>query len=181
LEKKQEIKSYFNNLENKRHQLLMELKEIDNQILNYNPLGNKWSIIQIIHHLYKSEQLSIVYIKRKLRNANNIKKSSFSSFVRGFMLEWALRFPTKLKAPANVSNVPDFGELEDYKTKWSNIRKDLSEIIKNTDIKILNSDIFKHPSVGEMNMIHALKFMHAHFHHHKKQIDKILLINNKFV
>ena len=97
------------------------------------------------------------------------------------MLEWALRFPTKLKAPTNVSDVPDFAELELYSEKWVRIRRDLSEIIENTNLEILKSDIFKHPSVGEMNMLHALKFMQAHFDNHKKQIDNILQIKNNLV
>ncbi len=164
-----------------RYELFEKLKEIDNQTLNLKPNPEKWSIIQIIHHLYKSEQLSIVYIKRKINNTQNIKKSGTASFIRGKLLEWALKFPAKLKAPENVSDVPDFAELDIYKIEWEKLRNNLSEIIENTDSKLLMSDIFKHPSIGNMNIIYALKFMHAHFNHHKKQIDKILQNKNILV
>ena len=175
------ISNRFKTLEENRYQLFTKLKNVNEDILNNKIDETKWSIIQIIHHLYKSEQLSIVYIKRKLRDKSKIKKSGIASWVRGLILEWALRFPTKLKAPSNVSDVPDFAKLDIYENKWKMLRKDLSEIIENTDTKLLLSDIFKHPAVGETNMVYALKFMQAHFNHHKKQIDKILLINNKFV
>ena len=175
------ISNRFKALEESRYQLFTKLKNVNEDILNNKIDETKWSIIQIIHHLYKSEQLSIVYIKRKLRDESKIKKSGIASWVRGLILEWALRFPTKLKAPSNVSDVPDFAKLDIYENKWKKLRKDLSEIIENTDTELLLSDIFKHPAVGETNMVYALKFMQAHFNYHKKQIDKILLINNKFV
>ena len=175
------ILNQFNKLEEELNLLFSNLKKIDNNFLNYKPEANKWSIIQIIHHLYKSEQLSIVYIKRKVRDKNNIKKSNLVSKIRGFILEWTLRLPTKLKAPANVADVPDTAELKFYIDKWTKIRDDLLQIIKNTERNLLMSNIFKHPAVGETNIIYALKFMQAHFEHHKKQIDKILLSDNKFV
>ena len=175
------ILNKFLQIEKERFELFNRLEKVSTETLNLKPQPDKWSIIQIVHHLYKSEQLSIVYIKRKLRDKTKIKKSSIASFVRGLMLEWALRFPTKLKAPSNVADVPDFAELEVYEKKWEKIRSDLKEIIVNTEEEILLNDVFFHPAVGEMNMINALKFMDAHFHHHKKQIDKILLFNNKLV
>ncbi|MEE9430590.1 MAG: DinB family protein [Melioribacteraceae bacterium] len=178
---KNKIFSRFRKLEDSRNELFSILKKNDDDILNYKPQENQWSIIQVIHHLHKSEQYSIVYIKNKLRNTKEINKSSVGSFARGLVVEWALRLPTKLKAPTNVSDVPDFAKLELYSTKWTRIRSDLLGIIENTDLDILKSDIFQHPSVGEMNMVHALKFMEAHFNHHKKQIDKILQRKNNFV
>lgn len=178
---KNKIKTRFDKLELDRKKLFSKLGKVNEDILNYKPQENKWSIIQVIHHLYKSEQLSLVYIKRKLRDTQNIKKSGIGSLARALLLEWALRFPTKLKAPANVSDVPDTAKLEFYSEKWIRIRNDLSEIIENTNIEILNGNIFKHPSVGEMNMLHALKFMQAHFDNHKKQIDNILQRKNNLV
>ncbi|MCP4969924.1 MAG: DinB family protein [Arcobacter sp.] len=178
---KNKINTKFEKLENDRKNLFLRLKKVNKDILNFKPQENKWSIIQIIHHLYKSEQLSIVYIKRKLRDTTKVKKSGLGSLGRGLILEWTLRFPTKLTAPSNVSDVPDIAKLELYNEKWVRIRKDLSEIIENTTVEILKSDIFKHPSVGEMNMVHALKFMQAHFDNHKKQIDNILQIKNNLV
>jgi len=178
---KNKIKTRFDKLELDRKNLFSKLEKVNEDVLNLKPQENKWSIIQVIHHLYKSEQLSIVYIKRKLRDTQNINKSGLVSIARSLLLEWALRFPTKFKAPNNVSDVSDIAELELYSTKWTRIRNDLIEIIENTDIEILKSDIFKHPSVGEMNMVHALKFMQAHFDNHKKQIDNILQIKNNLV
>jgi len=175
------ILSKFGKLEEDRNELFLILEKVNKELLNNKPQKNKWSIIQVVHHLYKSEQLSIVYIKRKLRDKNKIKKSSLVSLGRGLILEWTLRFPTKLKAPTNVSDVPDFAELKLYDTKWNIMRSDLLEIIENTNLEILKSDIFKHPSVGEMNMLSALKFMQAHFEHHKKQIDNILQNKNILV
>ena len=178
---KNKLITRFDNLELDRKNLFSKLERVDKDILNFKPQENKWSIIQVIHHLYKSEQLSIVYIKRKLRDTQNINKSGIGSLARSLLLEWALRFPTKFKAPKNVSDVPDTAELELYSEKWTRIRNDLIEIIENSNVEILKSDIFKHPSVGEMNMVHTLKFMQAHFKNHKKQIDTILQIKNNLV
>ena len=171
---KKNVLDRLNFLENKRIKLFSRLDIIDNNKLNLQPSEGKWSIIQIVHHLYKSEQLSIVYIKRTLFKSENLNKSGLLSAIRGSILGLALKSYIKFNAPKNVSDVPEFGELEHYGNKWSRIRNDLHNIIEQSCEEILNCNIFSHPSVGKMNMVYALKFMESHFDHHKKQIDNVL-------
>jgi len=168
------LQEKFVQLEKDRLTLLNEIKILNDDELNYKPKPDKWSIIQVIHHLIKSEQLSVVYIKRKISNKSNIDKSNLRSKFNAFALKWGLNFPIKFKAPASVSNVPDFDTFENTTSKWDNVRNSFIDLINNTSERILYRNIFKHPIAGKMNIIGTLDFFDAHFQHHKKQIKSLL-------
>ena len=105
---KSKILKEFNQLESQREILFSHLNKINNDKINYKPASNKWSII---HHLYKSEQLSVIHIKRSVSKGGKLKKSDILSKIRGFALTASLKTNLKFKAPQNV---PDFAELELY-------------------------------------------------------------------
>lgn len=172
--KKNKILELFQNVEQEKEQLFEKLNTVDTKKLNHKPNQDKWSIIQIIYHLYKSEQLSIIYIKRSVSKPDRVSRSGLLSKIRGLILVLALKTNYKFKAPQNVAKVPEFGDLETYSTKWSKVRIELQKIIEQAPEKILKSDIFNHPTIGKMNIYYAVKFIQTHFQHHKKQIESIL-------
>jgi hypothetical protein len=47
--------------------LLLDLKNYETDKLFKKPAPNVWSPIQILYHLYKSEMLSLQYIKKKVK------------------------------------------------------------------------------------------------------------------
>lgn len=168
------IKEKINQLEQKRFELMSELEVLNDERLNYKPLENKWSIIQIMHHLIKSEKLSVIYITRKITNKSTIDKSSLISKLNAFALKWSLILPLKLKAPHNVSDVPNFDTFQNTKSKWDKIRNSFASIVESMSDDLLNKDIFKHPVAGEMNIEGTIDFFDAHFKHHQKQIKPLL-------
>ena len=168
------LKRKFDKLEKGRLELFSKLERIDTNLLMKKPTEVKWSIIQILFHLFKSEQLSIISIKHTITKNKNIKNSNILSHFRGLVLMLALSTNFKFKAPQNVAVIPDNGSLNDLQIKWDKVRKNLLEIIETTDEKILKSDIFSHPLAGKMNLNATINFMHSHFNHHKKQIIRYL-------
>jgi len=168
------IKEKVNRLEQKRLELMAELEILNEDKLNYKPAPGKWSIIQIVHHLIKSEQLSVIYIKRNITNKSGISKSSFRAKFNAFVLKWGLILPLKLKAPNNVSDVPDFDTFENAKSKWDKVRNSFVSVIESMADDLLSKDIFKHPIAGKMNLEGTIDFFDAHFKHHLKQIKSLL-------
>lgn len=160
-------------LELHKENLFNKISSSDKSLLYLQKANNKWSVIQIIHHIIKSEQLTIVYIRRAI-SKNDLTKSGILSRFRGIVLVTALKSSIKFKAPANVSNIPNSGDLMELKLKWNRIRTDLIKIIEEAKDETLNKDVFYHPSAGKMNLEYALKFMKTHLKHHEKQIEMIL-------
>lgn len=167
------LESGFNKLENSRLQLFAKLEKKDESELNFHPGKDKWSMIQVMHHLIITEQLSIGYINKKLTYRTNIKKSGFGAAIRFFALKSMLRTPFRFKAPKIVSEVPDNGNFNQVKDQWDQTRKELRELLDNLPEEFLNKNIFKHAIAGKMNICQTLCFMEEHFKHHVKQIDRI--------
>jgi len=168
------LESKFKNFENSRLKLLTELEKRGDKELNYHPGKDKWSVIQVMHHLIIIEQLSIGYINKKLTYKTNIKKSGFSAAIKVFVLKLLLRMPFRFKAPKIVSEVPNSGDFNQVKDQWDQTRKELRKLLDNLPEEFLNKNIFKHALAGKMNIYQMLSFMDEHFKHHVKQIDRIL-------
>lgn len=173
------FKLKYDKLEKNRIELFSQLENVNSSLLIKKPTKEKWSIIQILYHLLRSEQLSIISIKHTIAKEKNIKKSNILSYFRGLSLSLALSTSLKFKAPQNAAEIPDNGNLNELKIKWDKVRKNLLEIIETTDEKILKSDIFSHPIAGKMNLNAAINFMHSHFNHHKKQIIRLNSYSSK--
>ncbi len=161
-------------IENDRIDLLNKLAEYDEDKLNCKPASGKWSVLQIINHLIISEKLSVIYIKRKLSGKNGLGKATLKSKINAFVLRYGLLLPLKLKAPENVSNLPDYDSFENIKQNWDKVRKSFVSIIIDLPDDMLDKDIFKHPTVGKMNIEGAIDFFDSHFKHHRKQIYSLL-------
>jgi hypothetical protein len=170
---KTELLNIIRELEIEKEKLFGRILYSDKSLLYLQKSKATWSIIQIIQHLIKSEQLTIVYIKRAI-SRNELTKSGILSRFRGIVLVTALKSNLKFKAPSNVSNIPNSGEVMELKLKWDRIRKDLIKIVEESNEETLNKDVFNHPSAGKMNLEYTLKFMKAHIKHHNKQIEMIL-------
>lgn len=167
------LESKFNKLESSRLQLLAELEKRDDKELNFHPGKDKWSVIQVMHHLIIIEQLSIGYINKKLTYRTNIKKSGLGAAIRFFVLKSVLQTPFLFKAPKIVSEVPDNAGFKETKNQWDQVRKDMKELFDNLPEEFLNKNIFKHALAGKMNIYQMLSFMEEHFKHHVKQVDRI--------
>ena len=168
------LEPVFNKLENSRLQLFAKLEMKEESALNFHSGKDKWSIIQVLHHLMISEHLSIVYIKKKLTYRTNIKKTGFSAALRLFTLKLIFKSPFRYKAPKIVSKVPDNDNINQVKDQWDQTRKELKELLDSLPKEFLNKDIFKHAFAGKMNIFQALCYMDEHFRHHLKQIDRIM-------
>jgi len=168
------LESRFNKLENSRLQLFAKLEKKDESELNFHPGKYKWSVIQVMHHLIITEQLSTGYINKKLTYRTNIKKSGLGAAIRFFVLKSMLQMPFRFKAPKIVSEVPDNGNFKETKNQWDQVRKEMRELLDNLPEEFLNKNIFKHAIAGKMNIYQTLSFMEEHFKHHVKQIDRIM-------
>jgi len=163
----------FDRLEKTRLELMENLEKFGEKELSFQPHQDKWSIIQVIHHLNKTEQLSVAYINKKLQYRTNIKNSGSAAVIRSFLLKLALRSPFRFKAPKFIADVSQTGTFESIKDQWEETRKDIRKLLDEFPDDFLDKNIFKHAFAGRMNIFQMLNFMQDHFDHHLKQIGRI--------
>ncbi|MBW8051460.1 MAG: DinB family protein [Cytophagales bacterium] len=163
----------FDHLENNRLELMENLEKFGEKELSFQPDQDKWSIIQVIHHLNKTEQLSVAYINKKLQYRTNIKNSGLGAIIRSFLLKLALRSSFRFKAPKFIADVPKTNTFESIKDQWGQTRKDIRKLLDEFPDDLLDKNIFKHAFAGRMNIYQMFNFMQDHFDHHLKQIGRI--------
>lgn len=164
----------FDRIEKQRKEIFSKLDALTDEQLHYSPRAEKWNLLQIVLHLMTSEKLSVIYIKRKADSKEEIPKSGLMSQLRSLALKAGLTLPVKFTAPKMTDATGKDPDYEKLKTDWQKVRSELSSLIEKFDASTLQSEIFKHPVVGEMNMKQALEFMETHTAHHRKQIKQIM-------
>ncbi len=118
-------------LENKRKNLYKSLENLSIEQLNYNPKPEKWSILQIIFHLVKTEQVVLISFQNGLKKGSNAKIAGLNSKFRSLLLNLALKSTIRFKAPKLLQKVPETYDFDELSNKWIKIRKNLDNCFRN--------------------------------------------------
>jgi DinB superfamily len=167
------LQNKYELLEKEREELFSILKKMNHDHLNLKPASNKWSVTQIVFHLVKAEHLSLISAEGILKKREKLTTAGFGAKIRSSILNISLKSPLKFKAPQIMKKVPDTYDIEQLKKKWITLRLELKKLIDEFDDKNLDKNIFRHPYAGWLNFLQTLDFLHEHFNHHLRQIEKI--------
>ncbi len=171
---KKEWLSVFNEIEINRRSLFDRLDSIDNDLLNFTPDAQSRSILQVCHHLIVSEELSLLYLNKKLQYKSIIAPAGISSSLRSFSLNLALRLPFRLSAPQRVSEFPENLGWADLKNRWIKVREGMQQRLKNIPEEFKDKLVYKHPSVGRLTVCQMLTFFKTHIKRHNGQIIRLI-------
>tara|TARA_B100001175_G_C19198242_1_gene490073 strand:+ start:70 stop:594 length:525 start_codon:yes stop_codon:yes gene_type:complete len=164
------------NLDNRTFEFLNKLEEFPEDKLSF--YDEKWSVLQIIYHIWLAEISSEKYIRTKIQYPETIIKTPVTSSVKAFLTKYFLLFGLTINAPKVTTEFPKEIILEDLKKKWISSRSSFSKLIVELDQKNLsNKAIFRHPLMGRINLSLTIFFFELHFNHHLKQINKRLNTN----
>jgi hypothetical protein len=169
----------FNTLEKLRENIFDSIDSIDLETLLLKPAEDKWSILQLIFHLVKTEQVSIISIQNNLKRTGEIGEAGFGAKLRAALLILAMKSSFKFKAPMILRKVPESYDPEELKKKWMRLRSGLKLILENIKPEETKKKLFHHPYSGNMNIFQALSFLKEHLHHHTKQIERIISYKQK--
>jgi len=159
-------------LEENRKKLYHLLESLDSVKLNYRPAEDKWSITQIVFHLVKAEQLSVISINTESRKPGG-RKAGMSAHFRSLLLNSSLMTPLKFKAPLILGNMPKEYDINELLTKWLTVRNKLHNALGEIDNESGKKYLFKHPYAGRLNIYQTMEFLVRHFNHHNRQIKKL--------
>jgi hypothetical protein len=166
--------SVFDELEINRQSLFEKLDAIDDDLLKFVPDAQSWSILQVCHHLIVSEELSLLYLNKKLKYKSNIPPAGISSFLRSISLNMALRLPFRMSAPQRVSKFPKNLEWLELKNRWITVRDGMRKRLDTIPAEYVDKLVYKHPSVGRLTLYQMLTFFHTHIKRHEKQMMKLI-------
>lgn len=166
----------YTQLEDDRIRLFAELSKAPKEKFSLKPVKDKWSINEILTHLFTTEHLTLSYLRKKSLGVNGLKNSGLSESVRIILLKWSQRIPgLRFSAPKLVvANTPDPVPFEELEHRWISLRNEFKQFlaaIKDEDVRKL---IYKHPIAGRFDVTQGLVFMREHFRHHLPQIKRLL-------
>lgn len=170
------LQRLFDQLEAQRETTLVPLRAESTDRLNHSPGGGKWSAAEVLSHVLAAEQLSLMYMKKKIQGINQADRSGAWEELKMALLIVSQRIPgLKFRAPRKVvENTRRLTRLEEIEAAWGNHRKELRELLEQIPSDRLDRKIYKHPFAGYINARQALVFFREHIIHHTPQIRKLL-------
>lgn len=170
------FQSIYNELERQRSTILDQVKNLPSERFNQVPAPGKWSVSQILTHIFIAEQLSMAYMKKKALGIDQLKNSGLSESIRLEVLKISQRIPAiRYKAPqAVVANTPPAYTLDELITRWTAQRGALRTFLDGIEDRNVKKLIYKHPVAGRFDARQALVFFREHIIHHWPQIKRLL-------
>lgn len=163
-----ELQEINQQLKETRVELLGILTGLSGDQFNQQKDLNSWSISQVCQHLYITEELYIVAIKKGLR-------SKEESYIENKPVEFLLDRSKKLEAPDIAKPTDEFLEYQEIIEKLNNSRQKLLELLNTVeDPSVLSRRHFTHPVFKEMLLMDWLKSLYLHEQRHIKQIKEII-------
>jgi len=157
-------------------QLFKSLENHNERWLTQRPMEHKWSVLEILNHLYQSERLSLAYVKKKLSFNTDLPAINIFSMIRFWVLKTYLIMPVKFKAPLAVDahNLESIMSFKVIKSEWMVERKAFVDYFESLDDQYFHLQVYKHPLAGRISLLHMVSFFSLHLNRHKKQINSII-------
>jgi hypothetical protein len=140
-------------------------------LFHTQPEQGKWSLQQVLHHIWFAANGSLKVIKNKMGKADTLKEASFESTLRSYFLKLMLFLPLNYKAPKEVSIVPNDVSIDELKANWDQTVAGFSELIDLSKGDLEKKLVFKHPIAGWFTLHQTLTFILDHLEHHQKQLE----------
>jgi len=173
------LEKEFDQLEHDRIVLLGKLKQYPEGVLDRLPAAGQWSVNQILSHLITSEQLTLIYLKKKSLGVDQLENSGIVEDLKMVLLKVSQRLPLRFRAPELVvKNTAAPAPLAELEIRWNLLRREFMDFLETVQKENLGKLIYKHPVAGRLNVIQCVVFLHEHFHHHLPQIKRALRNKN---
>ncbi len=175
---KNSTRHQYEKLERQLEETLRLLRQQPQDALTYIPAPGKWSALQVLEHLLRTEQVTLQYLKKKAaQGMDQLPGGSIKSKLRSTALLIFLRLPIKIKAPAIVEVTNQTQTLSDLETAFRTLRAEMQQFLEQLPNEGFRVQLFRHPLVGRLRLRETFLFLSAHFGRHHKQIINTLKIH----
>lgn len=155
--------------------IFTRMEEVDQSLLSQQVKVGTWSVIQILNHLYESEELLLKYLLYKKQEGATYRNESIKTKIKYFLLKFTYNFPIKLKAPEKLGAPKNSGSLEEIKERYVKLRIELKKFTEEQEDSFFTLATCKHPAVGRVTLQRMFSFSQTHTIHHEKQMLRRLI------
>ncbi|QQK74623.1 DinB family protein [Salicibibacter cibarius] len=157
-------------IEEARKEILASVENLTDEQLNCEVEEGRWTIVQVLEHLYLIEQgLAAPIIQKELANEDSQparKKKPIELTVD--------RSVQKVEATGPFVPSNEFMPLEEMKERLAQSRATLLKVLDTVeDEAILSQKSAKHPAFGTMDLAQWVEFIGLHERRHLQQIEEL--------
>ncbi|MYL71481.1 DUF1569 domain-containing protein [Halobacillus litoralis] len=153
-------------LDEKRKELLDFVDQVPEQQASVKPEEDRWSILEVLEHLYLMEQLIVYQINQALKQGDTqqaTEKPIHKTTNRDY----------KVEAPEAVRPKGEFTTLDQAKEGLKKTREATLFLIHNKEQETLQNRVFPHPAFGDMNLEQWVEFIGWHELRHLDQMKEV--------
>lgn len=153
-------------LDEKRKELLDFVDQVPEQQASVKPEEDRWSILEVLEHLYLMEQLIVYQINQALKQGDTqqaTEKPIHKTTNRDY----------KVEAPEAVRPKGEFKTLDQAKEGLKKTREATLFLIHNKEQETLQNRVFPHPAFGDMNLEQWVEFIGWHELRHLDQMKEV--------
>lgn len=163
-------------LENSKAYYEALLKVFTPEQLTFQPDQSSWSMMDVMHHLYTSERISLNFMQNFDFNRKNLKLG-LKAKIKNILLVNSLNSPKKYVAPKVLADNKDKLSLStdahQFHHQWDDLRIEMNDFLESFPEEKIPYFVFSHPAVGKLNLLQTLQFFNAHLKHHQYQIESV--------
>ena len=165
-----EIQMLVAELEDRKSELLKDLKSYSSDHLSFQPAPDRWSLLMALQHIVLGEQ-GIRLTEAELRD-NPVRQQLKPGNLFDVVMD-VLEKDIPVEVP-DLSVEPDGSmELDELIALWDRERKVLSNLLEKVTEETVDDVMFSHPAAGPLDPVRTLQLAVAHFDTHRRQIDRL--------
>lgn len=169
---KEERSTAINHLKQTQSELLIAVKDLSEDQLNYTPAEGAWSIAQIVEHIAISEKNIFGIVEMTLKNEPDPSKRSEVMMSDEQLLAMISSRDQKVKTRPEFEPSNSFGSYQASLDAFNAKRKSNILFVKKTK-EDLRDRYFDFP-FGKVDAYQVILFMSGHTQRHMKQIVEVI-------
>ncbi|MUK88815.1 DUF664 domain-containing protein [Ornithinibacillus sp. L9] len=149
-----------------RNELWNEINGIAEENLSKNTSNDRWSIKQILEHLFLVETAFTRMIGKQLKSGELV-------YADDQPIELTLNRSYKVQAPETLLPSEEDNSLEELKEKLTSSHEALLKLVKRAEQIDLDGKSIPHPAFGKLSLRQTIEFIGYHELRHIDQIREV--------
>ena len=165
-----EIQALITELEDRKSELLKDLKAYSKNHLRFQPAPDRWSMLMALQHVVLGER-GIRLTEAELHH-NPVRQRLKPGKMFAVVMD-VLEKDIPVQVPDPFVEPDGSMGLDELIALWDRERKELCDLLEKVTEKTMNDVIFSHPAAGPLDPVLTLQLAIAHFDTHRRQIDRL--------
>lgn len=166
------ITDRLDRIEELSRSLLAETGGLDLQAITTRPEPDKWSILEVLEHLVRSE----TDVMRGLfeEGALSPKERTLGNRLTFLVVMFVLRYPIPVKTPSRGMVPRGKWSWDEISSKWDESHKTIRRFAEDLDEEGSRQAVFAHPISGPLTPYQAILMLEVHLRRHARQVRRMI-------